>query len=54
MFPTKYDGITDMNTMTILSSVAEEAGANKLPAVGSPGGLCSTIFSHRPISVFID
>jgi len=44
-----------MNTlMSILSSVADEAGADKLPAVGLPGGLCSTTFSHRPISVFID
>ena len=48
------NGITDKNTMSILSSVAEEAGADKLPAVGSPGGLCSTTFSHRAISVLID
>ncbi len=48
------NGITDMKTMSILSSVAEEACADKLPAVVSPGGLCSTTFSNRSISVFID
>ena len=32
----------------------DESDADELPAVGSPGELCSTIFSHRPISVFID
>ena len=50
MFPTKLNGITDMNTTTILSSVAEGASADKLPAIGSLGGLCSTLFTHRPVN----
>ena len=32
----------------------EEYGADKLPAVGSPGGLRPITLSHRPTSVFTD
>ena len=42
-----------MNTTTILSSVAEGASADKRPAIGSPGGLCSTLFSHRPVNLSV-
>ena len=48
-FEGALNGITNMNAMSILSSFfrCEESDADKLPAVGLPGGPCSTTFFHR-------
>ena len=50
MLPTKWYHRRERNCPFSLPLREED----KLPAVGSPGGLCFTSFSHRPISVFID
>ena len=52
MFPTKWHHRHEHNVHSLFR--CEESDVYRLPAVGSSGELCSTIFSHRLMSVFSD
>ncbi len=52
MLPIKWYHRHEHNIHSLLRS--KESDADDLPAVGSPGGLCSIMVSHHPMSVLID